>query len=222
MVQTPVQQLVPVEHVSNACPQKEDAWHCPPVQKPEQHCEPVEQPLPSVLQVVLRAAHEPPVHVWLQQSPFAVQCWPSEVQAGYEHEPPLHTPLQQSPATLHAPPKPRHMVLPGLPNTPVDSEPSPINPPLLAPLLPPPAPSSPPPAPSTVPSRPPSAGVDEELLLPHPLVMPKASNATAAAAVPYMPYKSLSLFTSMSFLPWTPSRVRKQDTCRPSTALLVP
>jgi hypothetical protein len=53
-----------------------------PEQSAEQQSALLVQPLPSVLQLVLRVVHLPPVQVWLQQSPLEVQASPSEEQAG--------------------------------------------------------------------------------------------------------------------------------------------
>jgi hypothetical protein len=51
-------------------------------QRLEQQSPPEAHGLPSVLHVVLSAAQVPPVHVWLQQSPFATQAPLSAVHAG--------------------------------------------------------------------------------------------------------------------------------------------
>jgi hypothetical protein len=48
----------------------------------EQQSAPLVHWLPMVLHVELSAAHLPPVHVWLQQSPLLVQAPLSDVQAG--------------------------------------------------------------------------------------------------------------------------------------------
>jgi hypothetical protein len=69
----PVQQLASVSQLSPPWPQNEDAWHVPFEQRLEQHSAPEVHWLPSVSHFVLRAAHAPPVHVWLQQSPFDAQ-----------------------------------------------------------------------------------------------------------------------------------------------------
>ncbi len=81
-VHTPVQQSAPIEHASPACPQNDDAWQVPPEQSAEQHSDAEVHPLPSVLHVVLRAAHLPLTHDWLQQSPLTVHATPSELHAG--------------------------------------------------------------------------------------------------------------------------------------------
>jgi hypothetical protein len=81
-LQMPVQQLDPTAHESYDWPQNEEAWHVPPVQKPEQQSFAVEHPLPSVLHVALSAAHLPLTQDWLQQSPLTVQAPVSDVQVG--------------------------------------------------------------------------------------------------------------------------------------------
>jgi hypothetical protein len=81
-VQTPVQQFFPTEQASPDCPQNDEAWHVPPVQKPEQQSMAEAQPLPSVLHAALSAAHLPPTHDWLQQSPSTVHAFVSEVHVG--------------------------------------------------------------------------------------------------------------------------------------------
>jgi hypothetical protein len=68
-----VQQSAPVEQESFGCPQKDEAWHVPFVQSFEQHSADPPQPLPSVLHIVVRGVHFPPVpQFWLQHSPLAV------------------------------------------------------------------------------------------------------------------------------------------------------
>jgi hypothetical protein len=82
-VHVPVQHCGPAEHASPGCVQKDEAWHVPLLaQLPEQHWAPLEHVFPRVLHIVLSAAHFPPVHVWLQQSPFAPQAFPSGVHVG--------------------------------------------------------------------------------------------------------------------------------------------
>jgi hypothetical protein len=51
-------------------------------QRPEQHCVLLAHWFPRVLHVAFRAAHVPPVQVWLQHSPFDVQALPSGVHIG--------------------------------------------------------------------------------------------------------------------------------------------
>jgi hypothetical protein len=82
IVQVPVQQSDDEAHASPPWPQKDDGWHAPFVQRPEQHWAFDAQALPSVPQVAFRAAHMPAVQVWLQQFPFDVHAWPSDVQDG--------------------------------------------------------------------------------------------------------------------------------------------
>jgi hypothetical protein len=169
IVHVPVQQSPPVAHASPACPQKDAAWQVPPLQREEQHCMPEVQPLPSVLQVVLREAHLPAVHVWLQQSPFDVQAWPSDVHAGYAQSEPVQSPLQQSPFEVHADPNFRQLPRGAPPLLEAPPVPPLLAPPLAAPLLPPPAPL--PPLPLKMPGvREPSPMRPAPLLAPAPLV----------------------------------------------------
>jgi hypothetical protein len=49
---------------------------------PEQHWPLLVHGFPTVLHIVLSAAHCPLVHVWLQHSPFEPQAFPSGVQTG--------------------------------------------------------------------------------------------------------------------------------------------
>jgi hypothetical protein len=81
-LQVPVQQSAPVAHASPGCAQNDDAWHVPLEHRPEQHVPLDEHALPIVLHVALRVAHLPPVHVWLQHSPFVAHAVPSEWHCG--------------------------------------------------------------------------------------------------------------------------------------------
>jgi hypothetical protein len=81
-LQLPTQQSLSTEQASPLWTQKEDAWHCPPLQRPEQQLPFVAQVFPSVAQIVFSAWHFPPVHCWLQQSPLAVQPALSGAHAG--------------------------------------------------------------------------------------------------------------------------------------------
>jgi hypothetical protein len=82
MVHVPVQQSFPLEQLSPPCAQNDEAWHVPPEHLDEQHWASEVQTLPSVLHVVLSAAHAPFTQLWLQQSPFAVHTLPSDEHAG--------------------------------------------------------------------------------------------------------------------------------------------
>jgi hypothetical protein len=82
VVQVPVQQSALVAHESPACPQNDDGWQAPFTHRLEQQSALPMHPLPSVLHVPLRDVHTLPIQVWLQQSPFVVQAFPSEVHAG--------------------------------------------------------------------------------------------------------------------------------------------
>lgn len=81
--QLPLQQSPDAAHASPGCPQNEEAWQYPLLQKPEQQELLDAQGLPSVEHVVLSGAHVPPVQFWLQQSPFAEHAPVSAVQVGY-------------------------------------------------------------------------------------------------------------------------------------------
>jgi hypothetical protein len=82
-VQEPVQQSVPVAQASPGCAQKEEGWHVPDEQKPEQQEAPDEQALPTVEQLPLSGVHVPFVpHVWLQHWPFDVHAPLSDWQLG--------------------------------------------------------------------------------------------------------------------------------------------
>ena len=82
MVQTPVQQSALVAHESPGWPQTDDGWHEPLTHKLEQQSALPAHWFPSVLHVPLRDVHTLPMQVWLQQSPFVVHAFPSEVHAG--------------------------------------------------------------------------------------------------------------------------------------------
>jgi hypothetical protein len=82
MAQVPVQQSVAAAHESPACPQNDDGWHVPPMQRPEQQSALAEHALPSVLHFAFNVAQVPALHCWLQQSPSDAQLEPSVVQAG--------------------------------------------------------------------------------------------------------------------------------------------
>jgi hypothetical protein len=125
-LQVPTQQSASVEQASPLCMQKEDPWHEPPLQRPEQHWAFVVQALPSVAQVVFSAVHFPPVHCWLQQSPFTAQPEPSLAHAGYLQTPPMQSPLQQSVEAAHADPIWKQLPLPVPVKTPGVSPPSPV------------------------------------------------------------------------------------------------
>jgi len=82
VLQTPVQQSALVAQESPGCSQNDDGWHEPATHKLEQQSALPAHWLPSVLQVPFRVVHTLPVHVWLQQSPFAAHAFPSDVHAG--------------------------------------------------------------------------------------------------------------------------------------------
>jgi hypothetical protein len=50
--------------------------------RPEQQSVLAAHAFPSVRHAVFRAAQAPPLQVWLQQFPFPVHGWPSEVHDG--------------------------------------------------------------------------------------------------------------------------------------------
>jgi hypothetical protein len=89
--------------------------------------------LPSVLQLLLSAAHLPPVQVPLQHWPFPVHAVPSEPHAGNPQAPLLQSPLQHAPFDAHL--LPREMHPPSLPNG-LPESPMVTPPLLLPPLLP--------------------------------------------------------------------------------------
>jgi hypothetical protein len=82
LVHAPVQQSVPVEHESPGWTQKDEAWHVPLAQRPEQQSPLDAHGSPSVLHIVLSAAHLPPTQLWLQQFPLDAHARPSPVHAG--------------------------------------------------------------------------------------------------------------------------------------------
>jgi hypothetical protein len=59
IVHEPVQQSPFVAQASPGCTQKDDAWHVPPEQRPEQHCAFDAQWLPMVPHVALSGVHAP-------------------------------------------------------------------------------------------------------------------------------------------------------------------
>jgi hypothetical protein len=103
-----------------------------PLHRPEQQSPLAVHALPSVLHLVLSAAHLPVVHVPLQHWLLPVHAVPSEMQAGKPQAPWLQVPLQQTPFEAH--PLPSEMHPPSLPNGPPES-PMPTEP-LLLPLPP--------------------------------------------------------------------------------------
>jgi hypothetical protein len=131
----PVQQSAAVAQASPACPQKDDAWHAPLTQSPEQQCALDVHALPRVAQLGLSAAHLPPMQLWPQQSLFTLQPKPSDVHAGYAHIPRLQSPPQQSPFVAQAEPNLRQPAPPAPVKTSGSSDPSPARRPPEAPSV---------------------------------------------------------------------------------------
>jgi hypothetical protein len=124
-----------VWQASPSCTQKDDGWQVFPLQSPEQHSPPPAQAFPSVLQLELRVAQLPAVHVPLQHWLLPVHAPLSGVHAGKAHAPLLHAPLQHAPFAPHWLPSDAHPPsLPnGLPPSPMVT--TPLLLPLAAPLL---------------------------------------------------------------------------------------
>jgi hypothetical protein len=115
LLQTPLQQSVPLLQMSPVCTQNDEAEHFPPLHRPEQQSLLVAQVLLSVEQVVLSGAHLPLAQVPLQQSASLAQTWLSDVHAGRLQMPLVHAPEQQSAAMAHTAPRLRQFMLPPVP-----------------------------------------------------------------------------------------------------------